>query len=46
MNKTEDDEITDENLTDGEIRALAERKLFKLIPCTSFSSGKLVIDKD
>ena len=26
MNKLEDDEITDENLSDNEIKALAERK--------------------
>ena len=48
MNKTEDDEITDENLTDGEIKALAERKLFKVHHTwsTSFFFGKLSIDKE
>ena len=32
MNKIEDDEIVDENLTDGEIKALAERKFCIALP--------------
>ena len=36
MNKIEDDEITDENLTDAEIKALADRK--SCMPSTSFLS--------